>query len=140
MESRTSDHTERKSVWRSVTRTVGILAVIAALFPSVGYQGGTVRTDAEREFLTRNPEAKPFRLDYTLGCQSSPLIRRFSEATLYEDGAAGVALRLSNGMTLGLLSWSMAGLAAGILLLWATRTGRVVGDQEWGSTDFETIA
>jgi hypothetical protein len=124
MGSRTTDHTEKASLWRPVARTLGILAAVAAVLPSGVYQGGAVRTEAEREFLARNPDAMPFRSDYTLGWQSSPLVRRFSEATLTVDGAAGVTVRRSSGLNIDLLSWSMASLTVGILLLWAARTGR----------------
>ena len=128
------NQTEPESLWRFAARTVGALAVIAALFPSVVHQGGTVRTDIERDFLRRNPETMPFRSDYTLGCQSSPLIHGFSEATLVTDEAASVSLRRSNGLKFGLLSWSMAGLASGVLLLWAARKGN---DRAGGSKDGE---
>jgi hypothetical protein len=118
------DRYDKGSDWRPAARTLGLLAVLSALLPSGVYQGGVVRTEAEREFLVRNPDALPFRSDYTLGWQNSPLVRWFSEATLTVDPAAGVAVRRSSGLNVDLLSWSMSGLVAGGVLLWVARTGR----------------
>lgn len=124
MESSTPDRLRAATLWRSAIRGCGMVGVLLAFLPSAVYQGGVVRTEAERAFVLQNPDAQPFRSDFTLGWPSSPLIRRFSEATLIADGGAGVTLRRTNGVHFDLLSWSMASLAVGVLLLWATRTER----------------
>lgn len=124
MGSGVSNQAEMRFEWRPAARTLGILAVVSAFLPSASYRGGDVRTEAEREFLVRNPDAMPFRSDYTLGWQNSPLVRRFSEATLTVDPAGGVTVSRSSVLNVDLLSWSMAGLVAGVVLLWVARTGR----------------
>lgn len=124
MEAGEQDQTTRRSAWIPTVRAIGILAVVSAFLPSFIYRGGDVRTEAEREFLVRNPDAMPFRSDFTLGWQNSPLVRRFSEATLTVDPTSGMNVRRSSGLNVELLSWSMAGLLAGAVILWVTRSRR----------------
>jgi hypothetical protein len=117
MGSPVTDQPDKGSAWRAVVRTVGVLAVVSAFLPSGVYRSGDVRNEAEREFLVRNPDALPFRSDYTLGWKNSPLVRWFSEATLTAD-PTGVTAHRSSGLNVDLLSWSMVGLVVGILLFW----------------------
>jgi hypothetical protein len=106
---------------RRVVRTAGILAMLSAALPSMVTQGGAVVGEAEREFLVRHPDAMPLRSDYTLGWQSSPLVRWFSETRLTAAPAGGISVQRFSGFEVDLLSWSAACLALGSLLLWLTR-------------------
>jgi hypothetical protein len=124
MGSSSPNQTHGVSIWRYAARTVGILAVIAGFFPSGFYQGGAVRNEAERDYLNRNSETMPFRAEYSLGFQSSPLIHGYSEATLVTDEATKVSLQRSSGLRFNLISWSMFGIVSGVVLLWTAGTGR----------------
>lgn len=119
------DQGEGGFAWRPAVRTVGILAVVSALRPSHAYRVRDIRTVAELDLVVSNPEFMPSRSEYTLGWPNSPLLRHFSEATLTVD-PPGVDFRRSSDLTVEALSWSMAVLVAGVVLIWVARTGRAV--------------
>jgi hypothetical protein len=122
VEAPISDSSASNSSWRSVLRGIAVIAAVTALLPSGLYQNGAVRNEAEREFLVRNPDALPFRSDYSFGIRSSPLVHRYSEATLGLDDRGKVIAQQSSAFEVNVLSWSMASLLGGILLFWLTKS------------------
>jgi len=109
---------------RKLIRALGFIAAISAFLPTWEYHGGEVRSEIERDFLVRNPDAMPYRSLYSFGWQFSPLIRRDSEVQLTVDGTGQVQVQRSTRSSFGFVSWSMGALAVGVFLMWVTADGK----------------
>ena len=107
--------------WRVLLRVVAALLLVFGLAPSLQYEGGTIRTAEERDYVIAHPDAQPTRTDFTLGWRSSPVLRYFRESTLSVEKDGTVRGGRSEGMLIGWLTWSMVSIVAGCVLFNATR-------------------
>lgn len=109
--------------WNRNARLIGIAAIAFGLLPSWKYEGGAVRTVAQRDFLLAHADAMPGRSDFTLGWSASPMVRWVRVSSLAED-RGNVTVERSAGVELGWLTWSSAALVLGAALLVAARSKR----------------
>ena len=107
------------ATWRRVVAALGYIAIALALLPSWSLEFGSVGTEVERRYLVENPSHAPSRREFRLGWPSSPLVRIYSQTALISDEKQSV--QFHSGFRVGFITWSMAILILGIVLLKAAR-------------------